>query len=222
VNRALALSAEVAEIRRKHQSICNAPRILLTSAIEVGEWFNVQREKIEHGGWLPWISENFPEITVRTIQKYILLAKNKELVEAKFKNETGSFLESPSIRDALREIDSRKKDKEDKEERDSRPRKDAYDEPIEAEAATPDEGDDVAFPFDDVSTVDTRTDTKGRPSTKPAKSAIKSGKIIYLSSTLDQLNAKYVESKEKVFTITIDNTWRYTVERVTPLEGDSV
>jgi hypothetical protein len=93
MNKKLALveEKEIAEIKRKHESIFNATRTVLTTAIEVGEWFIVQREKIEHGEWIPWLLKNFPEINARTIQRYILRAENKGLLETKFQIRPESF-----------------------------------------------------------------------------------------------------------------------------------
>ena len=31
------------------------------------------KDKCEHGEWLPWLSENCPEITVRTAQNYMAM-----------------------------------------------------------------------------------------------------------------------------------------------------
>jgi len=154
MNKKLALveETEIAEIKRKHESIFNATQTVLASAIEVGEWFLVQHERIEHGDWIPWLSKNFPEITTRTIQRYILLAKNKEFLETKFQiRPAESFLEWPSIRNALRETEA------------SKPKPKHPDPEPEAEA-----DDDVSFPFDKDGEPAAEK-LGGKPKPKPAK-----------------------------------------------------
>jgi hypothetical protein len=196
MNKKLALveETEIAEIKRKHESIFNATRILLAAAIEVGEWFEVQHKKIEHGDWLPWLSKNFPEITARTIQRYVLLARNKELLETKFQIRHESFLEWPSIRTALREIEA-SKDKP----KDPEPEQEA--------------DDDVSFPFD----------KDGEPAEKPAnkpkpKPVETGGKVLTLSSTLDELNGHWGPEKglDNIYTVQVGE-WLYTVKRVPAL-----
>jgi hypothetical protein len=134
MNRELAISAEeeIAEIKRKHREICEAPRRLLATAIEIGQWFIVQHEKIEHGEWLPWLRENFPDISERTVQRYALLAENREFLEWKY--DTASFLDSPSITASLREIKALEKE-------------DMHDDPPELEAGRPEERDKVVVRF---------------------------------------------------------------------------
>jgi hypothetical protein len=111
MNKKLALveEKEIAEIKRKHLSIYDAARQSLSTAIEIGQWFNEKHKEIEHGGWLKWLRENFAEISDDSVRNYIRLAQNRKLLEANLQIPNARNLEWPSIREALRQIDSLKK-----------------------------------------------------------------------------------------------------------------
>jgi hypothetical protein len=214
MNKKLALveEKEIAEIKRKHLSIYDAARQSLSTAIEIGQWFNEKHKEIEHGGWLKWLRENFAEISDDSVRNYIRLAQNRKLLEANLQIPNARNLEWPSIREALRQIDSLKKEEQDKEEKATRPRKAACDEPTEVEAAPDEADDDVEFPFDE--------DAKrtGKPVKKTKAQQAETGeKVLTLSSRLDELNDRWGPQKgpDNVFRVTVD-CWRYTVERVAP------
>jgi hypothetical protein len=134
-------------------------------------------------------------------------------------------LEWPSIREALREIDAIKKEQRGKGLRQGS-RQGKKHPAQRKDAATPKEpqmsgelDDDVAFPFDDMSTVDTRTDTRGReqPSTKPAKAkpakaqqAETGEKVLTLSSRINDLVLKWSNEGKTDGWFKVDD-WEFSI-----------
>jgi hypothetical protein len=107
---------EISFIKRKHSKLCQACRTMLPTAIEIGEWFVQKHEKIDRGQWETWLTENFPEIPLRTIRRYCELALNRQFLEAKFQIGRATDLEQdlydqafPTIREALEAIQQKNK-----------------------------------------------------------------------------------------------------------------
>lgn len=97
---------EIAWVKGKHSGLLkNAVRIL-REAMEIGQWFleAVERTGYKTGGhgglWCSWLCVNFPEIHIRTIRKYMQLARNRDFIEAQSQAVDSSAL--TSIDGALR------------------------------------------------------------------------------------------------------------------------
>lgn len=48
-------------------------------AIECGNLLQQQKDSLKHGGWLDWLREHCPEVSKRTAQRYMKLAKTSRV-----------------------------------------------------------------------------------------------------------------------------------------------
>lgn len=63
---------ELAEwINTGHVAIKMAVRRLAIHVAQVGAWLVAAKDKVKHGEWLPWLSENCPKISQRTGRRYM-------------------------------------------------------------------------------------------------------------------------------------------------------
>jgi hypothetical protein len=69
-------------INREHQAAIGAARSALQHARRAGELLIEAKAGVEHGAWLPWLSEHCPNIGVRQAQKYMRLAEGWPAIEA--------------------------------------------------------------------------------------------------------------------------------------------
>jgi hypothetical protein len=82
----------LAEIRELHADIINAARSTLEKAIRVGELLVEQKTQLEHGAWLPWVSQNLP-FTDRTARNYIGCYQNRARLKSEnVSNLAGAYL----------------------------------------------------------------------------------------------------------------------------------
>jgi N6-adenosine-specific RNA methylase IME4 len=58
-------------INTGHSAIKMAVRRLAIHVAQVGAWLTTAKSKCQHGEWLDWLSENCPEMAVRTVQHYM-------------------------------------------------------------------------------------------------------------------------------------------------------
>lgn len=66
--------AELADwINTGHVAIKMAVRRLAIHVAQVGAWLVAAKDKCQHGEWLPWLAENCPEISDRTVRRYMEL-----------------------------------------------------------------------------------------------------------------------------------------------------
>jgi DNA modification methylase len=70
------------KIKKLYQRLVDYYKLSLTDAIEIGRLLSLQRDKLKHGQWIPWVKENLP-FSVRSARNYISLYKNR----AKLKRE---------------------------------------------------------------------------------------------------------------------------------------
>lgn len=56
-----------------HAAIKMAVRRLAVHVAQVGAFLVAAKNKCEHGEWLDWLEVNCPEITVKTVQRYMAL-----------------------------------------------------------------------------------------------------------------------------------------------------
>lgn len=54
----------------------------MASAIRAGEVLLAAKAELGHGNWLPWLNANIPEISARSAQHFMRLAKNKTKLPA--------------------------------------------------------------------------------------------------------------------------------------------
>jgi hypothetical protein len=71
------LSILAAEICSAHSEAISAQRRSLEKAIEAGERLIEAKAMLSHGEWLPWLKQNCPDVSDRTAQRYMHLAKHK-------------------------------------------------------------------------------------------------------------------------------------------------
>ena len=76
----VSLDTLAAQIRTEHTAVSTALKDSLTHAMKAGDLLIQAKEKVPHGGWLPWLSENC-SISERTAQLYMRTAKNRAELE---------------------------------------------------------------------------------------------------------------------------------------------
>src|SRR5215510_13302238 len=69
-----------ARIKEGHASVIDGKKRVVLRAIEVGGLLKEAKERVPHGQWLSWLTENC-EIPERTAQRYMELADNKKQIE---------------------------------------------------------------------------------------------------------------------------------------------
>lgn len=104
-------SSPVPEINRLHTEIVSAAKSSLTKAIRIGELLARQKEKLQHGQWLPWLKSN-ASFSERTAQNYLrVFERRKELKSASVADlgEAYRLLAPPSepANDALTQLETR-------------------------------------------------------------------------------------------------------------------
>ena len=74
-----AVVADAAEINREHQLARMSADSAVQHAMRCGNLLVAAKIEAKHGGWLPWLSANCPEISQRTAQCYMRL--HQQLVD---------------------------------------------------------------------------------------------------------------------------------------------
>jgi hypothetical protein len=62
-------------IQQRHEAVTASLKEAVGNAIAAGEWLREAKKQVGHGNWLPWLAENFPDISERTAQAYMCLAR---------------------------------------------------------------------------------------------------------------------------------------------------
>jgi len=70
-----SLSVLAAQIVDAHAAATSAAMSALEHARRAGELLIEAKDQLEHGAWLPWLSENCPTVSVRTAQNYMAIAR---------------------------------------------------------------------------------------------------------------------------------------------------
>jgi hypothetical protein len=86
-------------INAAHEAAIGAARSALQHARRAGELLIEAKAGVEHGAWLPWLSEHCPNIGVRQAQKYMKLAEGWPAIEAAANTNPSSHL---TINEAVR------------------------------------------------------------------------------------------------------------------------
>jgi hypothetical protein len=92
---ATRINTEFAAIRKTDQ---DANKNVVQRAITFGRTLSQAKEKLGHGRWEKWLTDNCHDISARTAQRYMKLADSPEVRTALGKNDTVSVL---SLRKAL-------------------------------------------------------------------------------------------------------------------------
>jgi hypothetical protein len=83
---ALAASNSLADlafrIQQEHNAVAGALKSSLAHAMAAGDLLLQAKAKLTHGQWLPWLREHC-HVSERMAQRYIRLARNRALIEAK-------------------------------------------------------------------------------------------------------------------------------------------
>ena len=74
------LTALAAKILRAHAEARQAAVMIVEKAIEAGDALLKAKEQLGHGEWLPWLEASCPDISVRTVQVYMRLAKKRDTI----------------------------------------------------------------------------------------------------------------------------------------------
>lgn len=74
-----------ARIRAEHEATGDALKSSVEHGIAAGELLIEAKAKVQHGQWLPWLRDNC-EMSERTAQLYMRLAKNREPIEDQIRN----------------------------------------------------------------------------------------------------------------------------------------
>lgn len=77
------LAGLAAGINEAHSRCKAAARATVAHALDCGDLLIAAKAKVEHGGWLPWLRDHCPDVSVRTAQAYMQLARQRAEVEAK-------------------------------------------------------------------------------------------------------------------------------------------
>jgi hypothetical protein len=85
ISRSNSLTDLAARIKAEHQATSDALKDSVQHAIKAGELLLEAKEQLKHGQWLPWLSEHC-EISERSAQLYMRVAKNKETIEEQIRN----------------------------------------------------------------------------------------------------------------------------------------
>lgn len=75
------ITAIAAQINAEHSKAVTAAETALNHAFRVGELLTEAKEKIIHGEWLPWITQNL-SFGDRQARKYMQLAKERATIQA--------------------------------------------------------------------------------------------------------------------------------------------
>jgi hypothetical protein len=91
------------KIKAAHEAIGAAFKGAPNHAFAAGALLNQAKEKLDqHGQWLPWLQQNCPNISERTAQLYMKLARGRAAIEAKAQsladltlNEAAKLIDAP-------------------------------------------------------------------------------------------------------------------------------
>jgi hypothetical protein len=86
---------------------------LLERAFEIGFRLKCWRDLVPHGKWLKWLEQHVPQISERTISRYIRLWDNNEWLKSKLLNQPplADLSEIPTIREAEALIQAKESNK---------------------------------------------------------------------------------------------------------------
>jgi hypothetical protein len=78
-------------IKAEHTAVADALKDSVRHAIAAGEELLVEaKAQVPHGGWLPWLKDNC-EISERSAQLYMQVAKNRTTIEEQIRNDVADL-----------------------------------------------------------------------------------------------------------------------------------
>jgi hypothetical protein len=78
----VSLAKLATKINSEHRLVRSAAGHMLKHALAAGDLLIEAKEQLPHGEWLPWFESNCPDISPRTAQVYMQLARNRFAIEA--------------------------------------------------------------------------------------------------------------------------------------------
>ncbi len=78
-----ALDALAERINTEHEACHASMQKGLDHALKAGALLLEAKAGLPHGEWLPWLKENCPDISERTVQRYMRLAENRDELRTK-------------------------------------------------------------------------------------------------------------------------------------------
>jgi hypothetical protein len=78
-----------AQVKAQHEASVAASKRVVEHAMVAGDLLIEAKAQLEHGEWLPWLRDQCG-ISARTAQRYVRLAENRSVIEAKY--DTVSYL----------------------------------------------------------------------------------------------------------------------------------
>ena len=94
---------EIGGINLEHHEAVKASSGSLDHAIKCGKMLEEAKEKVGHGEWVKWLTQNCPEISERTARLYMRLATNQPELE-KVAKQNGNGVADLSLRGAAKAI----------------------------------------------------------------------------------------------------------------------
>lgn len=88
---------------------------IVVRAIAVGDMLLTVKEAVGHGNWLPWLTTKCPNIPERTAQRWMLLAKKKEVLAERMKSATMADLTLKQALDLCEDVEFYPDDEEEQE-----------------------------------------------------------------------------------------------------------
>ena len=76
----IATANRINEIITLHGEILDLGRTALDKALRIGELLTGIKDEVKYGEWLPWVEENLPHISERSIQRYMSLYRRRDLL----------------------------------------------------------------------------------------------------------------------------------------------
>lgn len=89
---------QAARINEAHRAAKEHAARAIERAIEAGDLLNAVKAQLPHGRWLPWLEQHCPDISARTAQQYMRVAR-----ELPAEKRSAAHL---SVREALRQLEA--------------------------------------------------------------------------------------------------------------------
>jgi hypothetical protein len=69
---------EADQIKTIHHQLIGMGKIMIERMIEAGEIMTRVKHGLPHGSWMPWVEKNIPELSYRTIARYMRVYKRRD------------------------------------------------------------------------------------------------------------------------------------------------
>jgi hypothetical protein len=88
------LSQLATQINAAHSAARAAASATLEHALRCGELLSDAKAQVPHGGWLPWLKDNCPEVSSRTAQRYVQLHGKRAEIQMRRHDAFGGTIEA--------------------------------------------------------------------------------------------------------------------------------